>query len=168
MPHPLLAKPLFKLLFKVFWPWFLKHAWPPLLGALGDIVRRNLSGTRQDMRASIDAGLREQASKAEARARQAQAQAQAEPDARERRHQEDLARVWREVAEQYRKENEALRRQLDSLLDKAQGDIAAQARALEPELEEGRQGARLSLGSRRVELPGLPKDDRGSGSDPKS
>jgi hypothetical protein len=102
------------------WSFFLKNLWP----LLWPIIRDNMVDVAQDLAAWLrqaisdrfDASSRQQQANAEDRARAAQQQADHAATDEERIKAEASAAAWREIVEQLRKDNEALKQQLEETI----------------------------------------------------
>lgn len=102
------------------WTFFLKNLWPflwPIIrDSMVDVVQDLAGWLRQAISDRFDASSRQQQANAEDRARAAQQQADHAATDEERIKAEASATAWREIAEQLRKDNEALKQQLEETI----------------------------------------------------
>ena len=102
------------------WSFFLKNLWPllwPIIrDSMVDVVQDLAAWLRQAISDRFDASSRQQQTNAEDRARAAQQQADHAATDEERIKAEASAAAWREIVEQLRKDNEALKQQLEETI----------------------------------------------------
>ena len=89
------------------------------------------------------------------RAAAADQQAKASGTDAERREHEAVARVWREVAEQFREENERLKAKLGEVSQKAEASMKANIALADPAISEIGSNPVLTLGGNKSQLPAL-------------
>ncbi len=151
-----IAKTIGTFVLKTFWPWFLKHIWPLIVKHVLKELAFALQTLSKKLRGSIDRRLRSREEQALARATAADEAAKVSSTKEARSEAEAIARVWREVAEQFRQENEVLKAKLDQSASKAYESARAGIENGEPVLAQLDGQPMLAIGGQTNVLPSLP------------
>lgn len=121
-----------KLFVASVWPWVVKNVWPAVRGRVSSIFEQVME--------DIEKAFREWFAVRQSRQRAAETNAaDAEHKAREsvteadEQEQRAIARVWRQVAEDFRKENEELTAKLRELLAQAKASFDHQVNKMNVE-----------------------------------
>ncbi|MFA5923310.1 MAG: hypothetical protein WC856_18815 [Methylococcaceae bacterium] len=144
------------LIVKYFWPFFLKYIWPVIVKYVQGQVARGLNNLTEGIKRSVSDRMQKRREDAEARAREATAAAEVASTQAEREQHEKIAQVWREVAEQFRAENETLKVQVIELTTRTQQILQDDFRRSDPVLENLASTPSLFIGGNRSPLPALP------------
>lgn len=134
----------------------MKHVWPLIVQHITKLIATGLKNLSASISDAVKARMNARAKSAESQAKAAEAAAQAATTDAERVQQEAFASVWRQVAEQFRAENESLRAQVAELTEKSQESLANEVRAGEPSLGGLDGNPFLTIGLSEVPLPALP------------
>lgn len=152
-----LASSVLKLLLRTVWPWVVSAVWPHVQAWLAREMSALLLRLMDKVRGKVNDRLERRGQDALARAKQAEARAAGATTEADRVQLEATARVWREVAEQFRQENEALRAQVDELTQGSLKESRERIAAATPALEEVDGQPTLRVGDQRTTLPPLPE-----------
>ena len=159
MPNSALVQAIKKFVIRTFWPWFIKNVWPlivkHILATIAAEVRNLSASITSDIRARMNA----RAENAESHAQAAVGAAHAAATEAERIRQEAIAKVWRQIAEEFRAENESLRAKVAQLTDNAQGSLTKEVQGGKPSLSDLDGSPSLAIGQRHFRLPALPYKD---------
>ena len=112
----ILYRQLLRWFVKKGWPWIVENIWPTvekMIVETFDSVADNLKGDILEWYTEIKT---RQAENAKRRAEAAETRAESSRDKAEAEKHRAIAEVWREVFEETRRENEALKEKLDSLM----------------------------------------------------
>lgn len=143
-------------LVKVVWPWFVKFVWPILQAFILEMFRDGLRMLRDRFATVTQVRMQSRADQAEAMAFEAQQIALTTQSAEEREKQAAVAQVWRDVAEQFRQENEVLRQQVGALAETQEKDLAAEVLSSEPRLDASGTELTVRIGGTSGAVPALP------------
>ncbi len=160
MSLPAVAKPIMLFVVKQVWPWFLKNVWPIIAAHAMKLIEAGLKGLGQKLQEFLDHRTKDQQQRARERADAAEAAGMRASSSVEREKQEAIAKVWREVAEQLRAENEVLKAQVTDLIAVTEQSILAEVRNSEPTLTEVNGNPTLALGDTKTRLPALPSHEK--------
>lgn len=145
-----------ELLITYVWPWIRDHILPEIRDAMNDIGKA--AGVR--MREFLDWVLgrlsRDQQDYANAKAEAADANAKAAASDAEREKHEAVAKVWREVAERFRQDNEALRAKFEEFAAREEQKMHDDINAMKPDMDTSSGKPELVIGTTRTTLPSLP------------
>ena len=142
----LIYKQLVKWFVKRIWPWIVENIWPELQKQLIAIFMKIISVVKDlvfewadNRRDAREKAAHKKAAEAERMAQNAQSEAEAE------KHNA-VAQVWREVAEQFRQENELLKEKLEDVVRKSTSDFRNEMDSMEiKDIIEEREDASLIL-----------------------
>ena len=144
-------------LLKTVWPWFVKYVWPLIAKHLLSMVSRMIKHFLEWLERLFNDRMGSRGEQADENAKKAEEAAKEATSDVERAAREAEARVWRTVAEQFRQENELLKRQAAEFaareLDAAKQDIVRST----PVLDEDKTGLVLEIDGEKTGLPALPK-----------
>jgi len=145
-----------KFLLKVVWPWFEKHVWPIVQDFILGLVTDALRKLRDRFTTATQTRMQSREEQAEAKASEAEQAGRASQSAEEREKQAAIAQVWRQVAEQFRRENEDLRQQFADLTETQERELTAEVLGSEPRLDTSGTGLTVQIGSTKGAVPELP------------
>ncbi|MDM8542241.1 hypothetical protein QUF90_14260 [Desulfococcaceae bacterium HSG9] len=149
---------------KVFWPWFKEVAWPFIRQHLKDIIVFVLDLFKEKLKKWMSQQAKDKEDRANQKAEDYEKKANASNDDREAEKFGDIAKVWREVAEQFRQENETLKRKIDELSREVKEEAFKKTNSLEIDLDFSDEKPILSIGHSTYSLPQLPsRDNNGKG-----
>jgi F0F1-type ATP synthase membrane subunit b/b' len=151
-----------KFVTKIFWPWFLKNIWPLIVKALIAFLTKRIEELSRFAEEAVHGNYQARTAKAEESATEAERRATEATSEAEREKQEAIAQVWRTVAEQFRDDNERLRRQLAELESVQQEALESDMQSMTPMLDANGSEISLAFGGLRTALPALPS---GSGAE---
>ena len=117
------------------WPFFVQHLWPALKDEVIKFVSKLVTRIFEWMHAKVDSHAANAKATFAAKAQEADQQASEAKSEDERKHLEDIARVWREALDVVRRENEELKLQLAEYRASEQAGIEADVQFLQPHLE---------------------------------
>lgn len=145
----------FKFVTKTFWPWFLKHIWPVIVKHVISLFVKGVENLSGKIEKSVSDRMRKRQSDAEASAKASgQAAAEAKTKSERERH-EALATVWRQVAEQFRLENEVLKNQIAELASRTKNSLKEDMQLIQPSLENISVNPLISIAGKTSQLPAL-------------
>ena len=139
-----------KWLLNVFLPWFSEAVWPLLQAAALDVINDLIKKLREIL--MNRGGRREE--DARKRAAEAELKAKAASSGAEMEKHEAIAAVWRQVAEEFRQENEDLKRQLEAFVKDSKRSVSRQINRLKSNVKATQ--STLEIGNRRVPLLNAP------------
>jgi hypothetical protein len=138
---------------KVFWPWFVQHVWPIIQSFVLQIITNSITALGNKIKDFVDSRSHRREEYAKRRAEDADSAASVAIDAAEKDKQEAIASVWREVAEQFRSENDILRSQITELLSRSEQTLEDDIRSMKPKLTNLENDPSLSIGGNSLPLP---------------
>ena len=138
---------------KVFWPWFVQHVWPIIQSFVLQIIADSITALGKKIKDFVGSRSHRREEYAKKRAEDADRAASVAIDAAEKEKQEAIASVWREVAEQFRSENEILRSQITELLSRSEQTLEDDIRSMKLKLTNLENDPSLSIGETSLPLP---------------
>lgn len=146
---------------KALWPIFIKYIWPEISEYVLSLVRAFADYIKELIESLIaERGKREKAAKNnEAAAQQAEGEATAAGDPVEAEVQRRIAELWREVADDLRRENDKLKEQLSTLAVKTDDLVDSVEHGIKLDMHDDHP--RMTLGGRTVEVLEPPVDAHG-------
>lgn len=144
---------------KVFWLWFRDVVWPIIHDEVIAICEELLREFRRKIRGVFEERARQREEWARKNAQEAQRKASEAPSDLEADRQEAIAQVWRQVAEDLRRENEELQERLRRIIDDMEKSARRHIERLKPRLQSSR--AMLEIGDREVPMLMPPEDQQG-------
>ena len=139
--------------FRVVWPWIKKYVWPLIRDRVLEIIGGILSKLKSKIDDYLKGRSEKQESAARERAEEAERKAKNATDESDRKIQEAIAQVWREVAEQFREENELLKVKLREFTSDADQEINQQTRSITLDIDVTSDKPVLLLNQERISLP---------------
>jgi valyl-tRNA synthetase len=138
------------------WPWFKDYIWPHLREHLLEMVSWTFSRLKEKIKEYLEERSSQRQEEATQRALKAEESARNATNDAERQKHEALASVWREVAEQFREENELLKTKVQELTSAAELELVESARKNAPNVDTSSDTPVLVIGEKRTSLPPLP------------
>ncbi len=157
MSTPKAPGPVKAFLIETFWPWFLKDIWPMVLAYLLKSLDKVFQTLSDAFGKFIDRRMQSREQQARERAEAADEAARAAVTTEARSEAQAVARVWREVAEQFRQENESLRVEMDAASRRAYEAARTNVEDGKPVLARDEGQLTLGLGGKTSTLPALPE-----------
>lgn len=121
---------------KVIWPWIIANVWPIiqqyLIQLAAEAVRWVMMQAKDWVVGTFNNRGKQAEAKVEEEERRAEEHEEGSPDWREHKARAD---VWRNVAEQYRQDNEGLKKKLEEVEAEAVRDIHEDVKELTPDLD---------------------------------
>ncbi|RJG11111.1 hypothetical protein D3879_15740 [Pseudomonas cavernicola] len=151
-----IAEAIIQFLIKTFWPWFLENIWPLILKHIISVVTDSLDSLSNRINRFFADRMKKRSQNAAERAHEATEAAAAATTDSEREKHEAVAKVWREVAEQFRSENEALHAQVIELIARTQQSVQEDLRHTKPAIDDLAGTPSLIIGQSKAKLPALP------------
>jgi BMFP domain-containing protein YqiC len=151
-------KQIFAVIIKYFWPWFLEYVWPLILKHLLSLIDRSLGDLSKKVAKTFDNRMQKGAAEAMSKVEEATAAASISVDPVEREKNEQIARIWREVAEKFRSENEILKAQLTELSARNKQSLQDDVRQVVPTLENIDSVPSVAIAGKLSQLPALPNE----------
>jgi hypothetical protein len=145
-----------KFIVKAFWPWFIKYIWPIVIRHIVSLVETGLASLSTGISKTISDRMQKRRSDAEEKATAASAAAEAATSFSDRAHHEAIANVWRQVAEQFRAENDTLKNHIVELTARRQQSLHEDMLLGEPVLENLEGDPSIVFGGTKSKLPALP------------
>jgi hypothetical protein len=148
----LINRQLVKWFKRVIWPWIIENIWPELRKELIGIFKKVVKGMKKLIFEWLDSrkNIREKA--AHRKAAEAEQMARNVRSKSEAAQYNAIAQLWREVAEQFRQENELLKAKLDDAIKKSVSDFQNEMNSMEIKdiIEEGKDASLKLKGSRTI------------------
>lgn len=120
---------------RVIWPWIVAYVWPILQQYIIQLLVESIDWLIQQAKDWIAGTNDKRAREATKKAEEAEQKAEEAFEGSDEYHAEKArANVWREVAEQYRRDNEELKAQLSKVATEAKSDVESDVAELTPEL----------------------------------
>ena len=158
----LIYKQFVKLIVKVVWPWIVKTIWPILQEMIIEIFIK-VSVTYQGKLVEwFESRNLTNADNALIKAYEAEAISKSATNNADAEKQRAVAEVWRQVAEQFRQENEVLKVKLNEAISKSASEFRSTLDNLDVEhlIEEGKESSLQLQGSHTaLQLPSISLKD---------
>ena len=106
---------IFKWLGSVVWPWFEENVWPTIKEHVWELIEFLLVTLKGKIKDYVSKRSEMRETEAAERARDAEKLAESADSQPEREKWEAISAVWREVANTFREENEALNKRIEEL-----------------------------------------------------
>lgn len=152
----LIYRQLVKWFIGTVWPWFVVTIWPEIQKELLEIFKGVRETAGNAFREWMDNRGKQRAEAAAKSAMDAEAAARNATTVAEAEKQRAIAAVWRQVAEQFRQENEELKAKLAEMLDRATSEFQGglNAMSVKTVIQEADDGTLQLAGSgARLLLP---------------
>lgn len=121
---------------KKIWPWVKEHVLPLIKEFVKNVVIKHLSKWLEKMNTEIDKSSDKRYQSATEKANEAEQHASnASTDSEKQKH-EDIAKIWRQVAEDLRIENEELKAKIKNLTTETENDIISETNNMDPKMDE--------------------------------
>ena len=156
MAQSTFVKGILKFVAKKLWPWFKEYLWPILREHILELVVLVMSRLKEKFKAWAETRSNERQEQATQKAQEADESARDSATDSEKQKYEAVARVWREVVEQIRVENEALKSKIEELTSAAEAEITTRTRDSNPTIDISSDMPVLIIGEKRTTLPALP------------
>lgn len=150
-----------EILLKVVWPWVVKHVWPLIVKFIIQLIAKGLTKLSAQVSERIQSRMQTRADEADLKAQAAERASGAAQSEGEREKHEAIAKVWRQVAEEFRQDNETLRRQVADLSKAQQSSLNSEVLATEPILDTSGQTPAVTVGTTKGNVPALPMPKTG-------
>lgn len=144
-----------KFIVSKLWPWFLAYIWPSIHREIVDVIVSLLKRFVEYLRDYSEERFAKRSRDAESKSSEAEELAKNASTPEERERHEAIARVWREVAEQFREENELLKKKLSELQDVEKQRSLDALESISPSLEQNGEHLYLVIQDKREKIPQL-------------
>lgn len=145
---------------KTFLPWFKEFVWPIIKKHFEEMVASLINKFRDVLMQWIEEWTRRKEDRAYQRADEFEQKAKtAEPNHEKEKYQA-MAKVWREIAEQFRQENEDLIKKIDEITMEVKEDSNRRTSNLELDFDFSDQTPVLLIGGKGIDLPALPSSNK--------
>ena len=135
------------------WP----HFWPIVKEQIAELIKSVFCWLKTQMVKKVDQATKERENEASRQASEEEHKAKAAKTHAEAEKHWAIAKVWREVAENFRRDNEELKTQLENLITDSHDELQGRLERINPELElEDPNKPKLRLGESTHILPALP------------
>ena len=150
------------LVIEFVWPWVRENIWPIIQEHVIGLVKIGLRSLSESIFHEAKHGADAGSAEAEVKAVAAERSAKLADTEAERDKQESIAKIWREVAEKYRADNEELSRKIEKITTRKQHDLCTDIRSSSPSIEQSNEVLVLTLNGKSTSLPALPSPDEKS------
>jgi len=137
-------------------PWLLKLLWPLIERFVADLAKDIFEKLKNRSREAVQTHLETRQSEAMQQASSAEKSAKAASNPREQEELESSARMWREMARQLQADNDALKAQLNDLMQAAEQEFDRKINNGQPAIDASKDTITLVVGGQRTSLPALP------------
>lgn len=150
-----------EMLTKIIWPWIKVNVWPIIQAKLIDVVVELVGWAFQQIKDLLTSNNHNRYTEAKKKEEAAQKRAESTVDPVAASEANAEARIWREVAEQYRRDNEDLKEKLAKLESESIRDATREISEITPELHElsSVEGPKLRIASEVYSLPRIGKQN---------
>jgi hypothetical protein len=142
-------------LIRFFWPFFVKYVWPSIVKSINEITSKSFRALFDRLLQVVKSRINERTLGANQKASEAEQQAQSSQTQSEREKHEALARAWREVAEQYREENELLKKQIADVLASQQTNYESDISAMNQHIKDSPPKPIIVIDDKKTTLAAL-------------
>ncbi|MBD3330836.1 hypothetical protein GF354_04890 [Candidatus Peregrinibacteria bacterium] len=147
---------IFKFIVKKFWPWFKDFVWPYLKDHVNELISFILDRFKNQIKDIFSDRTERRRKEAQEKADAAEKRAKGTSDDGESERLRATAQVWREVAEQFRRDNEEMKAKLDEMEAETKATSEGIVQDMEFDVDFSETTPVLKLGENRHELPALP------------
>ena len=137
---------------KEFWPWFLKEVWPLIQNYVIELLRDLAKNLIHKIKEWLESRNKQRDETISSKISEAEEKAANSKDQVEIEKQIAIARVWREVAEMFRIENEELHNKLEQYQKESLDNVINKFIDTELELEEKDNKLSLSIGEEKEQI----------------
>lgn len=141
---------------EVFWPYFKDYIWPFIkenMKEILEVIEKIKTWTSE----YLDKKNTERERQAKAKAEEAEKRASKSTSDEEINKLRAVAEVWREIADQYRRDNEDLKKDLDKFTSEAKKDALAAIDKLDISADFQNLKTVMQIGETKKDLPLLPQ-----------
>jgi hypothetical protein len=121
---------------KVLWPWVKEHVLPLIKEFVKNVVIKYISNWLEKMNTEIDKRFDKRYQNATEKANEAEENASKASTDLEKQKYEDIAKIWRQVADDLRIENEELKEKIKNLTTETENDIISETNNMDPKMDE--------------------------------
>ncbi len=139
---------------KYFWPWFIDVAWPFIRKYFKDLIIYVLDLFKEQFKEWASERAKKRTESANQKAEEFEQRAKSAESHEDAEKYRAVAQVWREVAEQFLQENEALKIKIDELSREVQKEAFEKI-----ELDFSDEKPKLIMGGTSNDSPALPSSD---------
>lgn len=118
------------------WPWVKEHVLPLIKEFVKNVVIKHLSQFLEKIKADIDKHFDKRYQNATEKANEAEQNASQASTDSEKQKYEDIAKIWRQVADELRIENEELKAKIKDLTIEAENDIINETNSMDPKINK--------------------------------
>ncbi len=137
-------------------PWLLKMLWPLIERFVADLAKDIFEKLKDRSKEAVQDHLESRQSEAMQKASSAEQSAKEASNPREKEALESSAKMWREMARQLQADNDALKAQLNDLLQVAEQEFDIKIKNGQPAIDASKETITLVVGDQRTTLPALP------------
>lgn len=144
---------------KIFWPWFIKYVWPKIQKYIVEIMAIILKKLKDKIVDTISQKSNGREKNANKKANDAEEKAKKATSASEREKFDAISKVWREVAESFREENEDLKKRIDELISKSEQETKENLSDLNLSVNFSKEDTILIIDDKPHQIPSPKHDD---------
>ena len=144
-----------KFILEKFWPWFKAFVWPYIKDHVADLISFAIEMMKKMMKKFFEEKSESRQQEASQKAQDAEKNANNSPDIHEAEKYRAIAQIWREVFEQYRRDNEDLKRKLDEFEAEAKRNSSAMVDKMDMDVDFSKEQPVLKIGDEIKILPTL-------------
>ena len=145
-----------KWLTKKFWPWFVKYVWPFIKERMIEIITKLFDHLQDEAEDFMSSKAREREENAKKKVREAEQKASVAKNAADSEKYRTSAKIWRKVAETYKKDDEESKQKIEILLNKTKKAVKTEIGALDINANFSGEDTHLTIGNTSYMLP-LPE-----------
>lgn len=149
-------KQIVKWLSVIFWPWFVKHAWPFIKKHVVEIITYLFDEVKDNIKDYMSKKSNDRVEKMKLKAKEAEQKANIAKNTTDSEKYRAVAQVWREVAEMLRKDNEEQKLKIDELLTQTKNKAQSEIGILDISANFSEKDTLLTIGEKTHLLP-LPE-----------
>jgi guanylate kinase len=120
----------------IAWPWVKEHVLPLIKEFVKNVVIKHLSQFLEKMKTDIDKHFEKRYQNATEKANEAERNASQASTDSEKQKYEDIAKIWRQVADELRIENEELKTKIKDLTIEAENGIINETNNMDPKINK--------------------------------
>lgn len=146
-----------KFIVERFWPWFKEFVWPIIKEHVVDIINFIISTFKNRIKDKVNEQSTKRESDANKNAEEAEEKADQSSNVDDVEKYKAIAKVWREVAEQFRMDNEEIQKKLDDLESGAKATSKNMVDNTNFDIDFSGEQPSLLIGEVKKDLPALPE-----------
>lgn len=143
----------------IFWPWFKEVAWPFIRQHLKDLIIFAFDLFKDQFKKWTSEWTKKRTESANQKAEEYEQKAKSAESSEDIDKYKAVAQVWREVAEQFLRENEELKNKFDEIFEETQKKAFKHADDLDIDFDFSDENPKLMIGDNSYDLPALPSND---------